>query len=669
MSDVVVVRGADDVEALKFEVEADESSDVSVDEFTVTVTKGAATTAPAADITLSGNSANVITPDLYELTPVNPVVGDVFSVTLSTSEVIAFTVTDNTVANVTAGLTANINVSAVTNVTATDNGSTVTLSVPGTTTIVSAATNGGGLDNQDLTNTGPVAGTSVTTNTHTITVAGATNNATYKLTVNGTTFSFKADDTATVAEIVAGLASAINNTDGESTTATTVVLTDSSVITVSNDNTGTTATGVAATNQEIAQIQLYHGSTLLDSVSGSDIGTAGEVVFDEFEDILILANDTEVFSVTLDIVDGVDSVNNSDYNVKLTAADIDDDENDDIDIDLAGVNAVDSTKSITVANFGVVTLVEDASNAANEDPKTILAGSSNVIVFSADVQSINESTDVEEVEFVITGATAAQLKDAVLNASLYLDGVLIDTNTSGDIAAGGLATIKFDDLTNLIIAEANSELELALTTDLIGFQENGVTLANLEVASVQFRDIDGVDSGNDLADSAVIGVTTSAQLFSIVPGLVTPTVSTSLNASATPEMTLSLNNGDNKNDNDNSTPNATIDSIRMSTLGSTATLTFELTNVEDSSVANTVTGVPTGTVIAFDLTGMADINNRTLSSSNNETFRVSITNTLTGNTASLKLLEDGITYDFANAGATGIITSLSSELDLGSRTY
>ncbi len=668
LSDVVVVRGADDVEALKFEVEADESSDVSVDEFTVTVTRGAATTAPAADIAVSGNSASTITPDLYELTPVNPVVGDVFSVTLSTGEVIAFTATANTVANVTAGMAANVNASAVANVTATDNGTTVTLSVPSTTTITSAATNGGGLDNQDLTNTGPVAGTSVTTNTNTITVNSATNNATYKVTVNGTSFSFKADDTATVAEVVAGLASAINNTDGESTTATTVVLTDSAAITVTNDNTGTTATGVPATNQEIAQVQLYQGSTLLDSVSGSDIGTNGEAVFDEFADILIKANDTETFSVTIDIVDGIDAVNNSDYNVTLTAADIDDDENDDIDVDLSGVNAIDSTKSITVANFGVVTITNDASNAANEDPKTILAGSTNVVVFSADVQSVNESTDVEEVVFTIAGATAAQLKDAVLNASLYLDGVLIDTNTSGDIAPAGANTIVFDDLTNLIIAEANSELELAITTDLIGFQENGVTLAGLSVSDVQLKEIDGVDSGNDLADGPVTSVATSAQAFSIVSGLVTPTVATSLNASATPELTLSLNNGSNKNDNDNSTPNSTIDTLRFSVLGSTTGLTFNLTNVDDSS--DIVAGAVAANVVTFDLTTMTDVNNRTLSSSNTETFRVSIGNTATGNTASLKLLEDGVTYSFAtNAGATGLTTNLADELDLGSRTY
>lgn len=91
------------------------------------------------------------------------------------------------------------------------------------------------------------------------------------------------------------------------------------------------AQGVA-TNSEVSQVSLYQGSTLIDTVSGTDLGNNGEAVFDDFDKIFIASNDTETFSVEVDFVDGIDAVNGSDYNVILTAATVDDDENDDISV-------------------------------------------------------------------------------------------------------------------------------------------------------------------------------------------------------------------------------------------------------------------------------------------------------------------------------------------------
>jgi len=53
--------------------------------------------------------------------------------------------------------------------------------------------------------------------------------------------------------------------------------------------------------------------------------------------------------------------------------------------------------------------LNDANNEDNKNNKTILAGNSDDI-FSIDVESINESLDVQDVTFVLTGATATDIK-------------------------------------------------------------------------------------------------------------------------------------------------------------------------------------------------------------------------------------------------------------------
>lgn len=414
--------------------------------------------------------------------------------------------------------------------------------------------------------------------------------------------------------------------------------------------------GGDADNQNIAQISLYKGSVsdanMLDQVSGTKLAS-GEVTFDGFN-VTIPAGDTKTFVVTVNIVDGTDATADSDYNAELIAVSLEDADND--DVDASGLPAV-SARDITVTDVGEIVRTEDANNDDNEDEKTILGGTS-AKVFSVDVSAINEDVDVETVVFTVD----TDLTTAVTTASLYLGDTLIATNANSDIS---LTTITFDDLTTLIIPQENKELKLSLNTATIGYQKIGETILAATVTAVQLTDATGADSGKDVT-VGVSSLAVTGTEFSIVPATLTPSVAQSLSSSnAQAKLTVTKNAGSNTVDASNTAPNVTINTLTFSMPGGNVAVT-DYSLYADGNSGDAVVGAAAGANIEFDLTTMADVNNRTVSSS--KTFVIAPT-IASGDTASLTLLEDGIDYDVVGVAASaGITTTLTSELNLGTRS-
>lgn len=432
----------------------------------------------------------------------------------------------------------------------------------------------------------------------------------------------------------------------------------------------------AATNQEIAQAKLYKNSVsdsnLLDSEAGSQISSVWEFQFNDFPDVAIKANQTVTFIVTLDFVDWVNAVSNSDYNTSLTFIDVQDDENDTVDV---SVTWVVSARDITVESFGVLSLTNDENNEDNKDDKTILGWTSGV-VFSIDVESINESMDVEDVIFTLTWASAADIKASVQNANLWLNNTKIETNVNWDIVSttsSGTTEIRFTDLENLIVEEATSELRLELNTETIWYQKVGKTLKGLTVTNVRLENSTWVDSGKDATDLSV-AVTTSPS-FTIAPATVTPTVAVSLNNSDTPEVRFLATLGNNTKDTNNSTSNVTLTQLTFSTLGSNfdswSNPVFKINNKDDAWIIVTGTYSWVTDTLVFNMTGLSSWSNNVLSNGVSETFKISVSGIDAGNnrdTVVLKLLEQGTVYSVTdNADANGLTTNLSEELDLGTR--
>lgn len=441
---------------------------------------------------------------------------------------------------------------------------------------------------------------------------------------------------------------------------------NSSALVVTEANVAISASGTQLTNlnsnQVISQVTLHLGDengTVLDQVSGSNLA-AGVATFNGF-DAAIAAGAKQQFTVTVSLVDN--NAIATTYNpitTKLTGLTVEDDDSNDISVttQLPKVSA----RSINVTGVGTLALVQDANNTDNQTDKTVLAGTSKV-VFSIDTQATNEAIDVDTIQFTTSGATNAQ--SAITSASLYLGDTLIATNTNSDITTTGVITFK--DLSTLIIPTSSKELKLALNTAGIGYEKVGMYVNNLEVTNITVTKATGVDSGKDLATLpyTVSGLATSSALTDIVPVVVTPSNVQSLSSSsAQAKVKLTIDAGSNTETNSNSTPSIAVSQLKFSTPGASTGATYSL--YEDGKSGDAITGTVTSGVVTFNLTGFTNTSTRNISDT--KTFVIVPTIT-TGQTASLTLVKDGVTYDVTLvSGATGITTQLTSEIDLGSRS-
>ena len=213
-----------------------------------------------------------------------------------------------------------------------------------------------------------------------------------------------------------------------------------------------------------------------------------------------------------------------------------------------------SSKNVVVTNYGAINVIEDINNEDNERNKTILAGES-MAIFSVDVQSINESMDVETVVFTVD----TDLTSAITNASLYLDDTLIATNSNSDITA---TTIIFDDLDTLIIEEMTSELKLVLNTETIGYQKVGATTTGITITNVALKDIEGVSSGKDAAN---VSLAVTSKDTDIVPVILTASVVSTFSQNNRASIRITALAGDNTSSYSNETPTVAKNNIVFST--------------------------------------------------------------------------------------------------------
>lgn len=235
---------------------------------------------------------------------------------------------------------------------------------------------------------------------------------------------------------------------------------------------------------------------------------------------------------------------------------IEDDNNDDaVFASATGVTG----KLITLTGAGQLILNATGStdNTDNEQSKTILAGSTET-VFSIDAKALNESIDIE----TMTVTFSDSLDDVVASAKLYLGTELVATATNSDISG---TEIVFDDMTKTIVPTTSTELKIALVTEAYGFEKvndsfvSGVSVQQIEILK---DDAKGTKSNEKISDDITQSTTTFAKDFAIVPGVVTPAVSSTfatddLNAT----LTLVTDFGSNTDTDDGSSLTASLSGL------------------------------------------------------------------------------------------------------------
>ncbi len=461
---------------------------------------------------------------------------------------------------------------------------------------------------------------------------------------------------------------------------------EASLVTVDEVKVKLTATGGISGNmtKKISRVALYKGSVsdsnLLDDESSIPGTTDGTVTFNSFRDgkVSIASKAKQTFVVTIDLVDGAD-VTGAEITAAIAGVSAEDDDSDDVKViavsngnEITGSNLVQGGKTLTVRASGQLEITADAGNDANKDVKTILAGES-ATVFSADVSALNEGADVEEVTFTFSGNDLSNFKKTVTSASLYLDGKLIKTNSNSDITvinSGSGGTVKFNNLTDFIVPQANVEVAVKLNTANIGFEKVGKTLLQAKATKVEFAKVDGESSGKAIElGSGLTNLTANAgaKEFSVVPAVVTPSVATSLNNSSSAEIKITANAGNNRETNSNSVPNTNVNSLKFDLAGTSYATgsTLTLINVDDAGEKVLAT-IANDYTVTFDLTDTTNGTlDRSISNGGSETFRITIPAD-NDKTLSLRLIKTGVNYTVAGSTVT---TNLTKDIDFGSRKY
>ncbi|USN57966.1 MAG: S-layer homology domain-containing protein [Candidatus Peribacteria bacterium] len=420
--------------------------------------------------------------------------------------------------------------------------------------------------------------------------------------------------------------------------------------------------GSGLTNARVTEMKLYKGSVsesnLLDRVSGSQI--SGDVAtFDGFN-VEIPADETETFIVTLSVLDG-DSAEGAVLNVELDSVSAEDEDSDDVTV--TGIASVDSARSITVTGSGEFTVAYDANNDDNEDTKTILGGES-MVVASYDVQATNEAVDVETVTVTLS-QTGSDVKNSIASADLYLGSTKVGSASNSDVSTAN-GTISFTNLTKLIIPTEEEELKVQLNTSTIGYQKVGQTLTGLYVTSIALTTVEGVDSGNTVSSQTE---TDDSETFSIVPAVVTPAVVTQFGSDA--KFSITVNDGSNTQTGSNSAVTVTLGTLTFTHNGNTTESGSTATGYvlyKDGQSSDQVGGVISGGNVTFDLSTFGTATNGQVSSS--ATYVIHALGTV-DKTYGLKLQTDGVQYTTNSDGGSsvGLTSNMSTELDLGSKTF
>jgi len=354
----------------------------------------------------------------------------------------------------------------------------------------------------------------------------------------------------------------------------------------------------------VSEVTLYKGtvsdSNRLDSISGTKLGSNGEANFDGFE-VTIPADQTETFIVVVSTVDSDEAINKI-VMVEPAATNflnVEDDQNDPAIIEN---NVTAPFKAITLKDTGKLTINVDTSadNSDNENDKTILAGTEQVI-FSVDVKATNEEIDMEriKIKFAIQTATGSEdkLRDDIKEAKLYLGDNLVATTSNSKVTAEGtgIVYISFEDMTDTIIPTTSDELRLGIVTETIGYEKVGKPVAEAKVSQIIVDEdyVKGVESndkvdfnGNNTIDTASVDTSSVAKNVAIVPMVVTPSVTDKfgtddLNAT----ITIAADAGDNTTTEDGDSLVAILTGVTLDVSSVTATGTLTLFNGNGDEIA------------------------------------------------------------------------------------
>jgi hypothetical protein len=263
---------------------------------------------------------------------------------------------------------------------------------------------------------------------------------------------------------------------------------------------------VGATNQQISRFTLYREDVLeeniIDSQSGSQL-QGGVVEFDNLDEV-IPAGETWEYFVTVDFVNDATLATGT---IDLSVTDIDADDEDNDTVTATGVPEA-STRTITLAATGTLSVTADNSDPLTNRKKLVLAGSTSDFVASFELNAVNEDILVEDLQLDNTNFANASLIDGVNRVMIYGP----DKTTLLATEAVTSDTVLFEDF-NYIVEEGSENLYVKVEAHPYGKDEAGAesnfgalgTSVQDYIFEMSITDLEGVSSGDTLAAPAASG--------------------------------------------------------------------------------------------------------------------------------------------------------------------
>ncbi|MGC6434087.1 MAG: hypothetical protein ACON4M_07820 [Crocinitomicaceae bacterium] len=269
-------------------------------------------------------------------------------------------------------------------------------------------------------------------------------------------------------------------------------------------------TNVIADTTDISQVVLYSGEEVLGSTS--DIA-AGLVTFDLNH--TIEADTVENFMVEVTLVDD-DNNAASVYEVEFYTAIARDSYNKTVDLTNAanaviagGANTVNTTRAITAATAGELTIsVDNTLNGVNK-PKLVLAGQETPYVAAFELSATNEPITVEDL--TLTEHEGDDLSASIASLHLYnAEGELL---ASEDVQDADTA-VSFEAVDIVVSNTESTVLYVSATTHAVGFEklgaESGANAATLDVSDLNksyslYLTVDAASGKSDIAAGDING--------------------------------------------------------------------------------------------------------------------------------------------------------------------
>lgn len=550
------VVGAEKVEGLIFEVEAGTISDLLFDEVKVkgTVVDYAATvpthtvatptpndTADAATATIdtdivitadtAGAAGNSLT--ITVTAEDSAVLGDSEGVTITKSgnaitAAIHNETTGSAVVDVTrAGLVACLN-TATTAVltdasytTGTDTDGTITCTVTDDVTSFITAAGTTATKAIAVTVTTLAGGDDADAQISTATPANVAIGDVFTITIDSTDYDFTAT-AATVKNVVDGLSPLANAN-------TAVTCSDDDLKVTCTAASAGTAFTVAATvvsansadvadNTRVSMMSLYEGSTLLDTVSGTQISSTGVATFDGFEST-ITKNQSNRYTVEVNYVDDEDQAQDT-LNLEITSLSLEDDDSDDLTsatcsgtcTTISAITGMASPRTVTIIGTGALTIAVDNTDTETNRAAYVLGNDTSEFVASYEFTATNEAVKIKD--FTVTQVTAStDMDDGISELIVYAD----DKTTEIARKSVTANAVTFTDISDFVIALGSENVYIKVIAHKMGLDEAGAVIADMTL-TFKATDVEGDESGNSISTGVGIASATSPSLaFTTIP--------------------------------------------------------------------------------------------------------------------------------------------------------